>query len=308
MRHASCARERLYGCRRLTKSSESSLLATRVGYQSKFGRPNCPTHHSIMAPKKLTALPAGSHGAASSRRGKAESSRRGQSPRRGQASPRGPQKKSTHKDRPGEAAAQESAEAALEKGSDSEPSEIDELNKLFGRQAPRKAQAEAVEPAEVIAAREQPPSEQEPVEELEAPAEAAKEEQPPAEMVGTRELAPVEELAPVDAEAAKEEQPPAETEAQELLLRGDVRLALTALDDRLVRVLEVGDIRLVRAAWLLAQPEGYRIQRRQDLEALEQSGASPSPLLSPEEAVTLIRKGNRSAGVLSYGCELCRLL
>ena len=78
-----------------------------------------------MAPKKLSLPPssAASHGAASSRRGKAESSRRGQSPRRGQASPRGPPKKSLHKDRPGEAAAQEIAE----------PSEVHALNTLLAR-------------------------------------------------------------------------------------------------------------------------------------------------------------------------------
>ena len=181
-----------------------------------------------------------------------------------------------HKDRPSETAAQKIAEATLQKGSEPEPSEIDELNMLFGRQASRKAPVEAAGPAEVIAAKEQPPS----------------------------ELEPVEEKAP--AEAAKEEQPPADIETQELMLSDDVRLALTTLDDRLVRALEVGDIRLVRAAWLLAQPEEYRIQRRQDLEALEQNGASPSPLLNSQEAVTLIRKGNRSAGVLSYGCALCR--
>ena len=86
-------------------------------------------------------------------------------------------------------------------------------------------------------------------------------------------------------------------------LNADVRLALTALDDRLVKVLEAGDIRFVRSSWLLAQPDAYRIQKRQDLEALEQSGASP--LLSPTEAVAIVRKGNRSAGILSYGCALC---
>ena len=56
-------------------------------------------------------------------------------------------------------------------------------------------------------------------------------------------------------------------------LNADVRLALTTLDDRLVRALEVGDIRLVRAAWLLAQPADYRMVQRQDLEALEAGGA-----------------------------------
>ena len=66
-------------------------------------------------------------------------------------------------------------------------------------------------------------------------------------------------------------------------------------------MLEEGSITLVRSTWLLGQPEHYRIVRRQDLEALEQT-SGVSPLLTPEEAVALVRKGNRGAGVLSYGC------
>ena len=76
---------------------------------------------------------------------------------------------------------------------------------------------------------------------------------------------------------------------------------LTALDDRLIEVLGAGDIRLVRSAWLLAQPAGYRIVRRQDLEALERTGVSPSPLLRPDEAVALVREGRRCVGALTYG-------
>jgi hypothetical protein len=76
--------------------------------------------------------------------------------------------------------------------------------------------------------------------------------------------------------------------------------ALTALDDELVEVLGRGDIRLVRTAWVLDQPAEYVMPRRQELERLERSGASPSPLLSPEEAVALVRRGTRSAGVLSH--------
>ena len=34
-------------------------------------------------------------------------------------------------------------------------------------------------------------------------------------------------------------------------------------------VLAAGDIRLLRSAWLLAPPHGYRIVWRQELEALE---------------------------------------
>ena len=81
----------------------------------------------------------------------------------------------------------------------------------------------------------------------------------------------------------------------------EIYKALTALDDQLVAALERRDVRLVRPAWLLAQPEGYRMQRRQALEELERGGASPSPLLSPDEAVQLIRRGDRSVGALSYG-------
>ena len=53
-------------------------------------------------------------------------------------------------------------------------------------------------------------------------------------------------------------------------------------------------------AWLLARPDGFRLTYRQELEALERNGASPSPLLSPEEAVELIERGNRSVGALTY--------
>ena len=114
----------------------------------------------------------------------------------------------------------------------------------------------------------------------------------------------------------RQERPPAEVEpvpeTRELpqagtALNADIRLALTALDDRLVNALKAGYIRFVRSSWLLAQPDDYRIAKRQDLEVIEQSGISPSPLLTYKEAATLIRKGDRSAGILSYGCALCNL-
>ena len=73
---------------------------------------------------------------------------------------------------------------------------------------------------------------------------------------------------------------------------------LSKLDEeRLVASLLSEDIRLVRREWLLAQPDSYRLQRRQELEMLEQAGASP--LLSGEEAVSLIRNAKREVGVLS---------
>ena len=74
---------------------------------------------------------------------------------------------------------------------------------------------------------------------------------------------------------------------------------LSSLDDRLVAALATGAIRLVRTTWLLAQPQGYRIQTRQQLEQLEDGGESP--LLLPDESVSLVLRGKRNAAVLSYG-------
>ena len=69
---------------------------------------------------------------------------------------------------------------------------------------------------------------------------------------------------------------------------------LTSLDDRLVEALTCGDIRLLSAAWLLAQTDSFRMRRRQELETSE-------ALLCPEEAVALVRECNRSVGVASHG-------
>eukprot|EP00312_Isochrysidales_sp_CCMP1244_P014706 CAMPEP_0202741946 /NCGR_PEP_ID=MMETSP1388-20130828/4654_1 /ASSEMBLY_ACC=CAM_ASM_000864 /TAXON_ID=37098 /ORGANISM="Isochrysis sp, Strain CCMP1244" /LENGTH=1959 /DNA_ID=CAMNT_0049408819 /DNA_START=358 /DNA_END=6236 /DNA_ORIENTATION=+ len=76
---------------------------------------------------------------------------------------------------------------------------------------------------------------------------------------------------------------------------------LTQLDDRLVATLASSAIRLVRSEWLLQQPADYRMPCRQKLEALERQGITPSPLLSAEEAVALVRRGQRAAAVLSHG-------
>ena len=73
------------------------------------------------------------------------------------------------------------------------------------------------------------------------------------------------------------------------------------LDDRLVRVLTDEDIRLLRVEWLLAQPRGYKIQRRQELERLERDDRGLSPFLTGEDAAALIRNGAREVGALSYG-------
>ena len=78
----------------------------------------------------------------------------------------------------------------------------------------------------------------------------------------------------------------------------ELRLELTELDEPLLAVLANGDIRLLRSEWLLEQPEGYILPRRQELEELEKQGQSP--LLSCEEAVALIKRGDRSVGALTY--------
>ena len=85
------------------------------------------------------------------------------------------------------------------------------------------------------------------------------------------------------------------------LLPPEVREVLAALDEHLIEVLATGAIRLLRVEWVQQQPDDFKMPRRQELEALEQSGASPSPLLTPQEAVALIRRGDRCVGVLTYG-------
>ena len=94
------------------------------------------------------------------------------------------------------------------------------------------------------------------------------------------------------------EAPPAE--AAETLLQRDVHRILTRLDDRLVTVLCEGWIRVLRSTWLTAQPDDYKLQSRQELEALEATGVTPSPLLSPKEAEAVVRRGDRSLGALTY--------
>ena len=84
---------------------------------------------------------------------------------------------------------------------------------------------------------------------------------------------------------------------------------LSALDDRLVERLQRGVIRIVRVAWLLTLPPGFRILRQQELVDLTlrasadgvAASSSLSPLLSPDEAVALVRRGGRCIAVLSHG-------
>ena len=77
--------------------------------------------------------------------------------------------------------------------------------------------------------------------------------------------------------------------------------ALTELDEIVIQVLLCGAIRLLCVEWLLMQPDNFKMPNRQALEALEKSGASPSPLLSREAAAALVRRGDRSIGALTYG-------
>ena len=83
-------------------------------------------------------------------------------------------------------------------------------------------------------------------------------------------------------------------------LTPEIHTKLTVLDDRLIKVLATGDIRLFRVRWMLQQQLNFRILHRQALESLEPTSGI-SPLLSPEEAVALIRRGDRSVGALTYG-------
>ena len=75
---------------------------------------------------------------------------------------------------------------------------------------------------------------------------------------------------------------------------------LTMLDDWLVAALQAGDIRLLRATWLIAQPDSYRLESRQMLEIREQEGGALTPFLSPKSAAALLRRGDRSAAALTY--------
>ena len=94
------------------------------------------------------------------------------------------------------------------------------------------------------------------------------------------------------------------TEGETVLVKAtlptEVYRALSAFDDGLVDVLGKAIIRLLRSEWLLAQPEGFTLPYRQQLEEFKQDGASPSPLLSPEEAVALLQQGDRSIGSVTH--------
>ena len=72
---------------------------------------------------------------------------------------------------------------------------------------------------------------------------------------------------------------------------------LSGLDDRLDEALLACDIKLLRVSWLLRQPDRWRLKPRQELEAL----LDELPFLSAEEAVALLRRGNRGVGALTQG-------
>ena len=76
---------------------------------------------------------------------------------------------------------------------------------------------------------------------------------------------------------------------------------LTAFDDGLAHALGASTIRLVSSAWFLDQKAGFRLPYRQELEKEERSGVIPSPLLSPRDAVALLRQGRRCVGAVTHG-------
>jgi hypothetical protein len=89
---------------------------------------------------------------------------------------------------------------------------------------------------------------------------------------------------------------------------GDAAFSLTRLDDRLSEALGRGYIRLVKPDWLIAQSVagGFLVRPCQELRMMQ-----PSPLLSPEDAVDVLRRANRSVGALTLGwltpghCDPC---
>ena len=79
------------------------------------------------------------------------------------------------------------------------------------------------------------------------------------------------------------------------------------MDEDVADTIKSGAVGVVSVHWLLRERPGdmRRMLRRQDLERLEREGASPSPLLTADEAIALINEGNRSVAVLTYGWLSC---
>ena len=93
------------------------------------------------------------------------------------------------------------------------------------------------------------------------------------------------------------DRPPMPTETPERAT--EIMETLLELDAPVLEALEQAHIRLLRSTWLIAQPDGYRIEHRQALEAREAQGESP--LLTGAEATALVKTARRGAGVLTYG-------
>ena len=74
------------------------------------------------------------------------------------------------------------------------------------------------------------------------------------------------------------------------------RMRLGQLDKQLLEALRQGDILLLKASYIRTAPAGYRIRRRQDLQR-----DNAAAFYTPEQAVALIERGDRSVGTLTYG-------
>ena len=84
------------------------------------------------------------------------------------------------------------------------------------------------------------------------------------------------------------------------LAREQSKAVLKALDGGLETVLGAGDIKIVRADFMLSNDDARAcISRRQDLEAMERDGGA-RVFLSPSEAVEALRAKDRSIAALSY--------
>lgn len=79
----------------------------------------------------------------------------------------------------------------------------------------------------------------------------------------------------------------------------NVARLLGTLDDKIEAALAAQHLRLLSTAWLRRRPPGWKMLRRQELEALEQSGEHP--YLSAEDAISALRAADRRIAVLSYG-------
>ena len=77
-------------------------------------------------------------------------------------------------------------------------------------------------------------------------------------------------------------------------------LAQSSLDNRLIGVLKLGQVRLLSVQWLLSRPTEWTWERLQDLEAREAGGAE-APFLSSEDAASALQAGGRQIGVISHG-------